>query len=102
LAKAKFKNLKRLKVERFILFDAAYSDSYYAKVMQLFDDAGFVLIVTHNTVDASTIYRLAENNFGVSIVPTSLSRDFDMTVKFIELDKTKQRTILNIIAIRKA
>jgi len=56
--------------------------------MQLVDDAGFVLIVTHNTVDASTIYRLAENNFGVSIVPTSLSRDFDMKVKFIELDKT--------------
>lgn len=56
--------------------------------MQLVDDAGFVLIVTHNTVDASTIYRLVENNFGVSIVPTSLSRDFDMKVKFIELDKT--------------
>ena len=56
--------------------------------MQLFDNAGFVLIVTHNTVDASNIYRLVENNFGVSIVPTSLSRGFDIKVKFIELDKT--------------
>jgi len=97
LKQAAFKALSQLKDERFILFDASYSQSYYEKVMQLFDDAGFTPYVTHNTVDASTIYRLVENNFGVSIVPTSLTQGFDMNVKFIVLDQIKQRPILNIM-----
>ncbi len=92
-----FSSLDQLKEERFILFDPTYSDSYYDTVMQLFDDAGFAPAVTHNTVDASTIYRLVENNFGISIVPTSLTHGFDMKVKFIELDQISQRTVLNIV-----
>lgn len=92
-----FKDLKQLKNESFILFDRSYSESYFEKVMQIFDYSGFTPLVSHNTVNASSIYRLVENNFGVSIVPTSLKLGYDMQIKFIELKNIPQRTTLKIV-----
>ena len=38
-----------------------------------------------------------ENNFGVSIVPTSLQKGYDMSIQFIELDDINLRTRLQMI-----
>jgi len=92
-----FKGLSQFKDESFILFDASYSESYYEKVMQIFDDGGFTPIISHYTVNASSIFRLVENNFGVAIVPTTLKLGYDMGMKFIELDKIPQRTTLKTV-----
>ena len=92
-----FKDLYQLKDEPFILFDALYSLSYYEKVMQIFDNSGFFPTVTHSTVNASSIYQLVENNFGISIVPTSLQYGYNFKVKFIELTTIPQRTTLKIV-----
>lgn len=93
----KFKDLSQLKDERFILFDASYSESYYEKVMQIFDNSNFTPTISHKTVHANTIYSLVENNFGISIVPTSLQHGYDREIKFIELKKITQRTTLQVI-----
>ena len=92
-----FESLAQFKDEPFILFDSSYSQSYYEKVMQIFDDAGFSPIISHNTVNASSIFRLIESNFGVSLVPTSLKLGYDMKIKFVELDKIPQRTTLKLV-----
>lgn len=92
-----FKGLSQFKDEHFILFDASYSESYYEKIMQIFDDSGFSPLISHSTINASSIYRLVENNFGISIVPTSLQYGFDLKIKFIELVKIPQRTTLKIV-----
>ncbi|MBI9060039.1 MAG: LysR family transcriptional regulator [Labilibaculum sp.] len=92
-----FKNLSQLKDESFIFFDSSYSESYYEKMMQIFDESGFSPLVSHNTVNASSIFRLVENNFGISIVPTSLQLGYDMDVKFIELTEIPQRTTLKLV-----
>ncbi|GAA3553558.1 LysR family transcriptional regulator [Snuella lapsa] len=92
-----FKDLSQFKNESFILFDASYSPSYYEKVMQIFGDSGFSPQVTHNTIHASSIYRLVENNLGLSIVPKSLQQGYNMGVKFIDLNKISQRAILSVI-----
>ena len=92
-----FENLYQFKDEHFILFDALYSLSYYEKVMQIFDDSGFFPTVSHSTVNASSIYRLVENNFGISIVPTSLQYGYNFEIKFIELANIPQRTTLKIV-----
>jgi DNA-binding transcriptional LysR family regulator len=92
-----FNGLYELKNESFILFDRSYSESYFEKVMQIFDYSGFTPLISHNTVNASSIYRLVENNFGVSIVPTSLKLGYDMQIKFIELNQIPQRTTLRIV-----
>ncbi len=95
--KNNFTGLKQFKNESFILFDRSYSESYFEKVMQIFDHSGFAPLISHNTVNASSIYRLVENNFGVSIVPTSLKLGYDMQIKFIELKNIPQRTTLRIV-----
>lgn len=92
-----FKNLAQLKEESFILFDQKYSASYYEKVMQLFDDSGFSPVVSHNTIHSSSIYKLVENGFGLSIVPKSLVATSHKRVKFIELSKLKHKTVLSIV-----
>jgi len=92
-----FKDLSQLKDESFILFDSSFSESYYVNIMQIFDTSGFTPIVSHYTVNASSIFRLVENGFGVSIVPTSLKLGYDMGVKFVELKKIPQRTTLKMV-----
>ncbi len=92
-----FESLAQFEAEHFILFDPSYSESYYEKVMQIFDDSGFRPTVSHSTVNASSIYRLVENHFGISIVPTSLQQGYDLDIKFIELTGIRQRTALKVV-----
>ena len=92
-----FKSLDQFKAESFILFDAKYSASYYEKVMQIFDDCGFAPLISHNTIHSSSIFKLVENNFGISIVPKSLAQKRGHQIKFIELNMISQKTILSVI-----
>lgn len=97
LTQEKFKGLHQLKDESFILFEASYSPSYYEKVMQLFDDSGFTPKTSHSTIHSSSIYSLVENGFGISIVPSSLISKHNKKVKFITLNKLKQKTVLSAV-----
>lgn len=97
LNESNFKDLSQLEDEPFILFDTSYSESYHEVVMQIFDDFGFVPQISHYTVNAGSIFRLVENNMGVSIVPTTLKLGYDMDIKFIELKNISQRTILRAV-----
>ncbi len=92
-----FKSIEQFKNDAFILFDSKYSASYFEKVMQIFDDNGFAPIIAHNTIHASSIYKLVENNFGISIVPKSLQAQNIKGVKFIELTKISQKTVLSVV-----
>ena len=91
-----FKNLSQLKKEDFILFEQSYSPDYFDQVMRIFKDSGFLPTISHNTVHASTIFKLVENNFGVSIVPSALQKGYSGNIKFIEMNKIKQRTVLSV------
>jgi DNA-binding transcriptional LysR family regulator len=95
--KKNFKSLAQFKAESFILFDSKYSTSYYEKVMQIFDDCGFSPLISHNTIHSSSIFKLVENNFGISIVPKSLAQKRGHKIKFIELDQIPQKTTLSVI-----
>ncbi|MEM9258209.1 MAG: LysR substrate-binding domain-containing protein [Bacteroidota bacterium] len=97
LTPATFTGLRQLREEPFILFEASYSSSYYETVMQLFDAEGFTPTVSHNTVNASSIYRLVANGLGLAIVPTVLLEGYDMRIKSIELTKVPQRTTLRAV-----
>ncbi|MDX6746419.1 LysR family transcriptional regulator [Polaribacter sp. PL03] len=92
-----FRSLAQFKEESFILFDSKYSASYHEKVMQIFDDCGFTPLISHNTIHSSSIFKLVENNFGISIVPKSLARKGGYKIKFIELDMIPQKTTLSVI-----
>ncbi|MDE5424101.1 LysR family transcriptional regulator [Ancylomarina sp. DW003] len=97
LTESNFNDLSQVKDESFILFDSSYSESYHEKVMQIFDHSQFTPLISHYTVNASSIFRLVESGFGVAIVPTSLKLGYDMGIKFIELDNIPQRTTLRMV-----
>lgn len=92
-----FKSMVQLKEEPFILFDPKYSPSYYEKVMRIFSESGYAPIVTHNTIHSSSIYKLVEHDFGISIVPKSLMTKQLRGIKFVELNQIPQRTALSAV-----
>ena len=96
VTKENFKGLQSFKEEAFILFDQSYSPAYFEQVMQIFKQSGFHPNISHNTVHASTIFRLVENNLGISIVPSSLALGYNMNIKLIELNKIPQKTVLSV------
>ncbi|MBG7630824.1 MAG: LysR family transcriptional regulator [Bacteroidetes bacterium] len=91
-----FSGLSQFKDESFIFIEPSYSPDYYEEIMEIFRASGFAPIVSHNSVHASTIFRLVENNLGISIVPTILQHGYNMNVKFIELKSVSQRTVLSV------
>lgn len=92
-----FESLSQFKEEHFILFNTNYSRSYYQKVYQIFDDAGFSPIVAHKSIHASSIFKLVENGLGISIIPQSLALEKQDNIKFIPLEMLPQRTSLSAI-----
>ena len=97
IGESNFKSLRQFKEASFILFDAQYSASYHEKVMQIFDNCGFTPLNSHNTIHSSSIFKLVENKFGISIVPKSLAQKRGHKIKFIELDMIAQKTTLSVI-----
>jgi len=93
---ANFTSLSQFRDESFIFIEPSYSPDYYEEIMEIFRTSGFVPNVSHNSVHASTIFRLVENNLGISIVPSILQYGYNMNVKFIELKNVSQRTVLSV------
>lgn len=94
LANGKFKHVGQLKDENFILFSHDYSSIYFDKIMSICEDQGFSPKITHKSVHALTIFKLVEAGLGVAIVPTTLKEGYELKVKFIELNKIRQKTEL--------
>lgn len=92
-----FKGIDQVAEEDFILFSQDYSPLYYDTVISICEDGGFTPNVSHKSVHAQTIFKLVENKMGIAIVPTALQYGFQMNVKFIELNKIKQRAILSML-----
>ncbi|MBO6793632.1 MAG: LysR family transcriptional regulator [Balneolaceae bacterium] len=92
-----FNSVADLRDESFILFSSQYSHGYFDKIMSIFEDAGFTPRVAHESVHASTIFRLVEHGLGIGIVPSSLKHGFSLPIKFIELNNIPQRTTLSAV-----
>lgn len=92
-----FKNLSQLKEEAFILFEKSYSPSYFERVMHLFVESGFSPQISHRTIHAATIFTLIENGLGISVIPKSLVAPEKKNLQFIELKKSKQKTVLSAV-----
>ncbi|MEM7483860.1 MAG: LysR family transcriptional regulator [Bacteroidota bacterium] len=92
-----FDGIHQFSKEDFILFSQDYSPLYYDTVMSICEDGGFTPNVSHKSVHAQTIFKLVENKLGIAIVPTALQYGFQMKVKFIELQRIKQRAVLSMV-----
>lgn len=96
--KSNFEQLNQLEDESFILFSSDYSSTYYNNIMSIFTDAGFNPKVSHQSIHANTIFRLAENGLGIAIVPNSLTYGAtkSINIQLIELTSIPQKAVLSI------
>ncbi len=94
ISKDNFQHMGQLSGEKFILFDRDYSEEYYDTVIQIISDNGFLPEINHKSIHATTIFRLVENEIGISIVPTSLASGYQLKIQFIPLENIPQRTTL--------
>ena len=92
-----FRDLNQVRDEGFILFDPSYSPSYFEEVMRIFKQCKFTPRISHQTIHVHTIYKLVENHFGLSIIPSAFREGFEGKVKFIDLSYTGIRTSLSAI-----
>ncbi|MCW1953971.1 MAG: LysR substrate-binding domain-containing protein [Flavobacteriia bacterium] len=102
LNESNFHSLAQCKDQPFILFDASYSPQYYANIMSLFEEAGFIPKTSHKSVHAQTIFTLVAKGLGLAIVPTALQKGFQMKLRFISLEHMKQRAVLSLIWNKKS
>ncbi len=89
-----FEDLHQIRKEGFILFDPSYSPSYFEEIMQIFKQCGFDPYISHQTIHIHTIYKLVENHFGLSIIPSAFREGLEGKIKFIDLSYTGIRTAL--------
>lgn len=92
-----FKDLSQFKEDPFIFIERDYSPEYFDQIMSIFNDHNFNPIVSHTSVHASSIFKMVENNLGIALIPSSLTKGFDMKVKFIELRNIPQRTVISAV-----
>ncbi|WP_127124713.1 LysR family transcriptional regulator [Pseudoflavitalea rhizosphaerae] len=90
----RFRNIGQLKDESFILFPNDQSQLYYQQILHLCADHGFVPKISHKAIHAPAIFKLVENEMGLSILPTSLASGNVPGVRFIELKNIPQQTEL--------
>lgn len=93
-----FKGLHQFQDESFILFSSEYSSSYYYnQIMSIFDNAGFTPKVHNRSINANIIFKLVGNGFGLAIVPASLTKDYNLPIKMIELVHIPQKARLSVV-----
>ena len=89
-----FEGMHQLATEDFILFPNNSSQRYFQQIMSMCTDAGFSPRITHEAIHAPTIFKLIENNMGISVVPSSLQDKGNYKVRFIDLKNITQQTEL--------
>ncbi|WP_077400712.1 LysR family transcriptional regulator [Cellulophaga omnivescoria] len=94
LNEVSFTSIKQLSKESFILFPNDFSPMFFQQILNLCLEAGFSPNIQHQSIHAPTIFKLVENEMGISIIPNSLRDDKNYNVKYIELVKTPQKTRL--------
>lgn len=88
----KFKNIKQLANEKFILPTKSDGEMYQALQWSICEDAGFTPQIAHETVHGYTTIKLVENGLGISFIPTSFQTVTQAAVQFIELKNIPQKS----------
>jgi DNA-binding transcriptional LysR family regulator len=91
LLKKKFKDLSAFCNETFILPHQIEGSDYVYTVESICLDAGFFPNVVHHTSSVSSALRLVEAGLGITIEPKASLSGQHLAIKFIELDRIRQK-----------
>ncbi len=89
LTKIKFKNLKQVSKENFIIPPLKMGLGYVESILAMCHENGFVPNVLHESANSASVLRLVEAGMGVTIEPLSITKGYNIKIKAIELTKSK-------------
>ena len=92
-----FESLRQFRDDSFILFNQKNNPDYFKKIMDIFDYCNFQPKTSHNTINHQTVFNLVSKDYGVAIVPNSLTLKEVKGVRFIDLSYLPQKTSLSLI-----
>lgn len=92
-----FRSVAQLAGEAFVLPKQSDGDQYYKLQLSICEDVGFTPVIAHETVHGHTALTLVEQNFGISILPTSFKKVSAAAVRFIELKDIPQRSEITAV-----
>lgn len=97
LEASNFRSMLQLENEPFILPKQGDGDNYYKLQLSICEDAGFTPVVAHETVHGHTALNLVDQQFGISILPSSFAAVTSAKVRFIELKNIPQRSEITAV-----
>lgn len=100
LAKNENISVKELKNENFITFTRVCGPTIYDSFINICSRAGFTPIISHNASQFNSVLRLVESGFGVSLLPKSTQKSYNLKLKFLKLNK-EEETVPLIMLTRK-
>jgi DNA-binding transcriptional LysR family regulator len=92
-----FQSMEQMEDEIYILPKQADGDNYYKLQLSICEDAGFTPVIAHETVHGHTALNLVDQQFGISILPTSFAAVTSANVRFIELKNIPQRSEITAV-----
>ena len=69
--------IKNLSQTTFVFFDKEYAPRYYSNLLEICAHFGFTPKVVHESNNISAIIQLVKNGLGVSIVPTTILKNYN-------------------------
>jgi len=95
------KEIKKLENEVFVFFNKDSAPHYYNSLLEICSGYGFSPNVVHESNNIVSIIQLIKNGLGISIVPSSLSKNYESEdIGFLELKKVKLSTEVLLVSPR--
>lgn len=73
----------------FILFPREAGSYFRDRIINACSLHGFFPKITHESIQANTLFRLVEKDLGVSVVPQSLAKGYSLNIEFLEIKEMK-------------
>lgn len=80
------KNLKAYKNAHWILPPVADGCGYMEAIFRIFEGAGYQPVIIHESPNTSSVLRMVEEDFGITIMGKSTIKGFDLNIESFELD----------------
>ncbi|HET9431161.1 MAG TPA: LysR substrate-binding domain-containing protein [Chitinophagaceae bacterium] len=83
-------SLKDLKNENFISFTRECAPTIFDSFLVLCSNAGFTPRILHHASQLNSVLRLVESGFGISLLPRNIQLGYNLKLKFIPLENSKE------------
>jgi len=90
-------DVKQLKNETFITFTMECGPTLFDSFLAICSNAGFTPHIVHHASQLNSVLRLVESGFGISLLPENIELGYNLKLKFIPLENSRETVPLIMI-----